>query len=215
MKKIQILSMYFFALACTSCMAASNAEHSIKVDHVMQEIEMRSGEVVRSEYEQKSAIGKYVVLSSEIASERVVIIRADKVGQLVPFGYWSNIQEIQSDDVDGLIDIYEKIARREVVIAFDLNPAVAEEKDALGVDIPKSDRKLFDAAAAAKKCSSYIETGALPRRAFKRNETYVLDCVLPGMADSGYLVFASNGKKAVRITKVDFYQYDRIPMQGL
>lgn len=70
--------------------------------------------------------------------------------------------------------------------------------------------KMFNAHDAAESCVARFEAGWLPRRVFKMGAAYVLDCILPGRTDSGYLISVRSHQNGFRVTQAEYYQYDQI-----
>jgi hypothetical protein len=209
MKRINASSIFFLSLICASCMSAKDRENTFDAGHTTQKIKMRSGEINQSNYEQEKVIGDYLVLSSKIVAERSILTKITDSRKDIPFGHWSNIQAIQAGEVVELVDILEKITHQAVVI--DINKPVVKEDLNSAPDVPKSNRQLFDGRAVAENCIAHFQAGWLPRRVSKKGTTFVFDCMLPSVRDSGYLIYITSDQKIAHVTLAEFYQYDRIP----
>lgn len=211
MKKIYALSMLALSHACVSCVTAGSGGQALDANQEAARSEMKSGEIELSEYERRIAFDAYIVLRSESAVEKNVLMRAVDAEQGVSFGRWTNIDEVRDGDVGGLVELMENIARNKVTIDLDESMAGGGKIDPLYVGMPKTERKLFDARSAIEKCVTHFQAGWMPRRVVKKDAEYVLTCILPGMEDSGYLIFAASDEKVASISRAEFYQYDRIP----
>ena len=211
--KIGYLVIILLTIACTSCFSSNGGKRvAVLGGEEIVGVEMRNGEISEPSYERKESVGDYLVFRSERGVERVVLVKESNVKEVVPFGLWVNVEKIGDSDLGELVQILERFVRREVPIEIQKAKTEANHRqDVLAVDVPKSRRRMFNARAAAEKCIARLEAGWLPRRVLKEDTAYVFDCVLPGMTDSGYLISIRRYPNGFRVTKAEFYQYDRIP----
>lgn len=216
MKINQIIFAALFFAGCASCSAVGDftVTNDDKIGSLDRNNELDAGTVNLSHYMPVSSLGLYDLFASKAQPGRALLVRKDRDQNLIPPGCWSIVDGLTARELRDIEVILEAVAKSKVEIDITNDQSRSSGfADDLPV-LPKSNRKKFNSYAASKECIDYLASGSMPQRIFKRNNVYVLDCILPRMQDSGYLISISEDVRVVRVVGAEYYQYDRIPREN-
>ncbi len=174
--------------------------------------ELRNGKYQSRIYELRATINEYAVIVSNDEKKQILLVRASDFGRRIPFGSWTSIDKVDVKNWTELVSVMEKLSRGTVRILIRDLSANRPSTDHDFPDVKGSGRLKFNGRSAAEKCVAYFQSGKMPRRVMIKNKSFMFDCVLPKMRDSGYILEIYADDDNVSIVGIDFYVYDRIPI---